>query len=180
MQKIFRDGQNLWLLDGIHLNPLDLNNPITLKDYNKNNLYGLGLNFTVRQFESFLISASDKKMLNKWLSDNNNIVFYKPFDTVDPYPSFAHLLLKFFGFKKFKNDNNLLEVETVSHWLENNMNNVFNDKAKKLITDPKSGIIIWLNIIVNFINSNPAILNINFNNISEAYLIIQEKMKLIP
>lgn len=182
-ETIFRDQNgNLWLMKNYKLFRYMDNDPETIRSLRMENLSGTGLNMTVGNFRKLMFNylLNDNEPFENWFQLNLGEIFYMPYTEVNMHPVIAIRFLNKFGVKKF-NANGVFFVEDVSHWLANSMEQHFQDpNVRRMIRNPKTGIIEWLNQLINFVNSNPTILNPHIVNISYAFRIIEEYQRRLP
>lgn len=87
-------------------------------------------------------------------------------------PVVALNLLKRFGFRTYsafdsEANMNLTKIERVSNWLKNYMKSKFDDKTVQAAIEGNDKILHYLNLVVDFVNSNPAILNSGYSGSTE-------------
>lgn len=87
-------------------------------------------------------------------------------------PIVALNLLKRFGFRTYQAYDSeagcsLTKVEKVSGWLKNYMKKKFDDVTVQSAIEGNDKILQYLNLVVDFVNANPAILNTNYNGSTE-------------
>lgn len=88
-------------------------------------------------------------------------------------PIVALNLLKKFGFRTYKLFDteagfDILKVENVSHWLKTYMKKIFNeDKNAQTAIENNDKILQYLNLVVEYVNANPGILNTNYSGPTE-------------
>ena len=127
------------------------------------------------------VNSSDLNSFDRWLEENSKNVFYKLNTPITIHPIFALKILQTFGFRVVNGDDNLLYVEDVNHWLQTKMDQTFQSPIiRQFIRDLNSGVRLWLHELVYLINSNPAVLNRDINNIRDALFIIDEYKKSAP
>lgn len=136
-------------------------------------------------FESLLSDNSTD--LDNWLSKNQNKDFFKVAreDIKNLHPVLAVRILQQFGFRKYQttdeNGMTIWKIESVNHWLKNYMKQRFNNDAKltNLIKENETWhIITYLDLVSQYVNCNPAILNKNYTKDPHQALSQLEKTDL--
>lgn len=88
-------------------------------------------------------------------------------------PIVALNLLKKFGFRTYKIFDmeascDIMKVEDVSHWLKTYMKKIFdNDTKAQSAIEGNDKILQYLNLVVEFVNANPEILNPDYSGVTE-------------
>lgn len=181
---IFRDQHgNLWLLKNVELVPYGPNDPATLESMKLRNLYGTGLSMSQDEFKQFLpvLLSNNISDTDNWFKTYNTQTFYNPNIPMNIHPIMALRILQKFGFQKYIDQDGLYKVEDVEHWRVFSMPRVFPSQASQsVILNTSTGIVSYLNQLVNFINSNPGILNRNINDIGNAQQIVILRRQKIP
>lgn len=115
--------------------------------------------------------------LARWASDSAK-TGKSPFeikveDIKNLHPVLALRILQQFGFRKYRVHDEtaggqLYKVESVKHWLANYMKKQFSDEAiQKMFHDGKTNEILkYLDLVSQFVNANPAILNKDYSGSS--------------
>lgn len=142
--------------------------------------YGTGLNAQGDDCKKFvtecLLSQDANSLSQCLLALKQKPDFFKVAtdDIRNLHPVLALRILQKFGFHKYKAydetaGTQIWKVESVSHWLNNYMSKKFsNVEIQKMITAPdQSYLLSYLDLISQFVNANPAVLNKSFGGSSD-------------
>jgi len=115
--------------------------------------------------------------LSKWANDSANngksLFELQQEDIKNLHPVLALRILQQFGFRKYRvfdevAGGQLYKVESVKHWLHNFMATKFDQaEVQKMFHDGKTNTILkYLDLVSQFVNANPAILNKDYSGSS--------------
>ncbi len=172
--------------------PVDVKDEWTKKAFaDSNKCYGTYVKVKdADECENFLFEcllSDDREALGKWLDANRNKDFFNVAreDIKNLHPVLAVRILQQFGFRKYEttdeNGMTIWKIESVNHWLKNYMQQRFanNDELTKLIKDNETWhIITYLELVSQYVNCNPAILNKNYTKDPHQVLSQLEKTDL--
>lgn len=143
--------------------------------------YGTGIKLSDDECRTFIREAlinGDKTKLEEAIKRFNGQSYADVFhemksDITSLHPLLAHRILQQFGFRVHQRYCNnagmsLLKVETVSHWLKHGLAKRFSDAAVQEMIRSKGQehVLQYLDLLVQFVNSNPAILNKGYSKTS--------------
>jgi hypothetical protein len=131
---------------------------------------------TCKKFMFEALLSQDKKAIENFLKDLKMQDFYKTAtsDIKNMHPVIALRILQQFGFHKYQSYDSeaggqLYKVEDVNHWLNTYMKKKFTDVQVQQMIDQNDTyqILSYLDLVSQFVNANPAILNKNYSGSSE-------------
>lgn len=128
-----------------------------------------------RAFMNECLLDHDPKNIMKCISvmENKDFAASARKEISNMAPVVALNLLKKFGFRTYKifdmeANNDIMKVEDVSHWLKTYMKKIFdNDSKAQSAIEGNDKILQYLNLVVEFVNANPEILNPNYSGATE-------------
>jgi hypothetical protein len=127
------------------------------------------------QYISDCLFSKDDASLGRCLDLLKTMDFYEEVkkDISKMHPIVAHQTLKSFGFKEhtaFDETANmkLVKVGEVDHWLQNFMTTKFTDAAQQDQIKKNTQLLSYFRLLVDYVNSNPTILNPGFSGKTNA------------
>lgn len=144
------------------------------------NCYGTGFKGDDKEckrlmFECLLSQdpASLQACLSDWANSGKSMFELAKDDIKNLHPVLALRILQQFGFRKYsvfddEAGGQLYKVESVKHWLHNYMVKQFDQESvQKMFHDGKTNTILkYLDLVSQFVNANPAILNRDYTGSS--------------
>lgn len=140
--------------------------------------YGTGLTLDDADCKDLMnaLISDDVTLIDRFLEKAKNIPDFGKVaadEIVNMHPVLALRMLQKFGFKKTKEydpvaGTELWKVDNVKHWLKNYMSERFSsDEIKKMLTQPGQNYILeYLDLVADFVNQNPAILNRGYSGVT--------------
>lgn len=128
-----------------------------------------------RAFMNECLLDHDPKNIMKCISvmENKDFALSAKKEISNMAPVAALNLLKKFGFRTYKifdtvANGEIMKVEDVSHWLRTYMKKIFNNDTKaQSAIEGNDKILQYLNLVVEYVNANPGILNQNYSGSTE-------------
>ena len=98
------------------------------------------------------------------------------------HPVLALRVLQQFGFKKYKDTDGLWKVQTVQQWLDKYMSKRFdNADIQKILRGESREVLNYLDLVAQYVNANPAILNKDYTPGPGAAMVIgQQTAPYVP
>lgn len=137
--------------------------------------FNTGLNLSDGQCKDLMnaLISDDPALLDNFLQTVKSIPDFGKVandELVNMHPVLALRMLQKFGFKKTREYDSvagmdLWKVENVKHWLKNYMSERFSSEdIRKMLTQPGQNYILqYLDLVADFVNSNPSILNHSYS-----------------
>lgn len=176
-----RDGKLLRRMKDGKLVPLGEEDEETIKELRAGQkCYTTGFQGNDKDCKNFvyecLLSQDPQALqecLARWKSSSQPIFKLEKEEISQLHPVLALRILQQFGFRKYRvydeiAGGQLYKVESAKHWVKNYMHEQFNDEEikKMFASDDSRRIIQYLDLVSQFVNANPAILNKNYTGSS--------------